>query len=466
MRGGRRQRRRRRLLCLTERTDPVTLSDARGVPTSATKPESLDILETAMRQFQCYRGDAVATIDQALADDPEFVTGHIFRTAMHTMLWERSVQAEVAAGLGRLEALADRATERERAHIAAIADWAAGDWEGMSARLERIVADEPRDALALQVGHLSDFFLGQRDNLRGRVARALPAWSRDDPGYGFVLGMAAFGLEECGDYGAAEESGRRAIALEPDDCWGQHALCHVMEMQARQHEGIAFMEGRKAHWAQDDNGFAFHNWWHVALFNLDNDRFDRVLEIYDEAIRPDASEVQLEMLDAAALLWRLHLRGIDSGGRFEALAGTYESHAEEHGFYAFNDMHATMAYVATGREQAAEALEQAVAAVADGAGTNARMSRGVGLPIVRAIRAFGAARYGEAVDLLMPVRYRAQAFGGSHAQRDIVHRTLIEAALRDGQAGLAQALTNERTALKPHCPFSWSLRGRANQMAM
>ena len=441
----------------------MALSDARGVPTSATNPKSLEILETAIRQFQSYRGDAVATIDRALADDPDFVAGHIFRTEMNMMLWEKSVVPEVEAGLGRLKALACKATERERAHIAAIADWAAGDWQGMSARLDRIVADEPRDVVALQVGHLSDFFQGDRDNLRGRVARALPAYSRDDPGYGFLLGMAAFGLEECGDYGAAEDAGRQAISLEPDDCWAQHAVCHVMEMQARQEEGIAFMEGRQAHWAQDDNGFAFHNWWHVALFNLDNDRYDRVLEIYDTALRPEPSEVQLEMLDAAALLWRLHLRGVDTGDRFEALAATYDAHAAEHGFYAFNDMHAAIAYVATGRDKAADALEKAAASEVEGGGTNARMTREVGLPIVRAIRAFSAGRYGETVDLLMPVRYRAWIFGGSHAQRDIVHRTLIEAALRDGQHGLALALANERVALKPDCPFSRSLRDRAGE---
>ena len=443
----------------------MALSDARGVPTSATNPKSMETLETAMRQFQSYRGDAVETIDRALADDPGFVAGHIFRAALHTMLWEKSVLPEVEAGLGRLDALAGTATERERAHVAAIADWAAGDWEGMRARLDRILAAEPRDALALQVGHLCDFYHGDRDNLRGRVARALPAWSEEDPGYGFVLGMAAFGLEECGDYGLAEETGRQAIALEPDDCWAQHALGHVMEMQARQDEGIAFMERRRAHWAQDDNTFAFHNWWHVSLFNLDSDRVDRVLEIYDTAIRPEQSEVQLEMLDAAALLWRLHLRRIDTGDRFEALAATYEARTAEYGFYAFNDMHAMMAYVATGRDRAAAELEKAATAAAEGTGTNARMTRDVGLPILRALRAFGAERHGEAVELLMPVRYRAHAFGGSHAQRDVVHRTLIEAALRDGQHGLSQALANERVALKPECPFGRSLRDRANRMA-
>ncbi len=89
------------------------------------------------------------------------------------------------------------------------------------------------------------------------------------------------------------------------------------------------------------------------------------------------------------------------------------------------------------------------------------ITREVGLPIVRAIEAFGRAAYGEAIDLLMPVRYRANLFGGSHAQRDIIHRTLIEAALRTPDKALAIALTNERASLKPHCPFSLGLSKRA-----
>ena len=80
---------------------------------------------------------------------------------------------------------------------------------------------------------------------------------------------------------------------------------------------------------------------------------------------------------------------------------------------------------------------------------------------IRAIAAFGREDYGETVDLLLPVRTRAHVFGGSHAQRDIVHRTLIEATLRGGDRALAVALTNERTSLKPHCPFSWQLHERA-----
>jgi hypothetical protein len=233
-----------------------------------------------------------------------------------------------------------------------------------------------------------------------------------------------------------------------------------MEMQARQAEGIAWMESRRDHWAQDDNGFAFHNWWHTALYHLDQGRVDRVLALYDASIRPAPTRVQLQMLDAAALLWRLHLQSVDVQGRWTELADSYEASAED-GFYAFNDMHAMMAFAATGRHAAAARLLAAVDAAAASHGTNAMMSRRAGCAIARAIDAFGRERYDEAVALLLPVRYRAHAFGGSHAQRDVVHRTLLEAAFRSGQHTLARALAVERTSLKPHCPFSWRLRHKA-----
>jgi tetratricopeptide (TPR) repeat protein len=288
----------------------------------------------------------------------------------------------------------------------------------------------------------------------------LPEWSSADSGYGLLLGMHAFGLEECGQYAQAEEAGRHALDLQPDDCWAHHAVAHVMEMQARQAEGLAFMHTREAHWAQSDNGFSFHNWWHTALFHLDQGRNAEALALFDRCIRPEPIGVQLMMLDATALLWRMHLNSVETGTRWNELADTYEQ-SDEAGFYVFNDMHAMAAYTATGRTRAAADLLKAVQASAEGQGTNARMTREVGLPIVRAIDAFGQGRFAETVTLLLPVRYKAHAFGGSHAQRDIIDRTLIEAALRGGDQAMARALTQERTAHKSHCAFSWGLRQRA-----
>lgn len=441
----------------------MAVTDCRGVVHSTDNPASLAAYETAVSQFNRYRGDPVATIDAALAEDPEFAGGHILRAEVHISMWEQGVMPAVRQAVERLTALGNRLNEREAFHAEAIRQWADGDWEGARATWDRLLMAYPRDILALQIGHLADFYHGDRDNLAGRVARAEPHWTADTPGYGFVRGMRAFGLEECGAYAQAEEAGRHAVTLEPEDCWGQHAVAHVMEMQARQAEGIAWMESRQEFWAQPDNAFAFHNWWHTALYHLDQGRPEKALEFYDTFIRRPDSTIQLEMVDATAMLWRLHLQRVDGGDRWTKLADAYAA-AADYGFYVFNDVHATMAFTAAGRTADADAVMAAALAAAERTDTNAFMTRAVGLPILRGIRAFAEGRYGETVEQLMPVRYRAHAFGGSHAQRDIIHRTLIEAALRDGQAALAQGLTAERVALKRHCPFSWKLAERARAL--
>jgi hypothetical protein len=81
-----------------------------------------------------------------------------------------------------------------------------------------------------------------------------------------------------------------------------------------------------------------------------------------------------------------------------------------------------------------------------GNGDNARIAREVGHPVARAIKAFGDENYAETVRLLRPIRNIAHRFGGSHAQRNVLDLTLIEAAARSGQKALA-ALSppNERT---------------------
>jgi hypothetical protein len=234
-------------------------------------------------------------------------------------------------------------------------------------------------------------------------------------------------------------------------------------MEGRLPEGVAWLSGRSGDWAPD-NMFAFHNWWHLGLYHLDLGETGTVLRLYDEAIRPQPSPVALETLDATALLWRLHLRGVDVGGRWAELADSWAPMAED-GYYAFNDMHAMMAFVATGRDGDADRLLAAQARRVVAGGTNAAMTAEVGLPVCRALRAFGAGDYATVVELLAPVRAVAHRFGGSHAQRDVLNLTLVEAALRGGQAGLARTLAAERTDAKPGSPFNWHLMARALRLA-
>jgi len=210
-------------------------------------------------------------------------------------------------------------------------------------------------------------------------------------------------------------------------------------------DGIAWLGAHADTWSEG-SFFAIHNWWHLALFHLGLDEIDAVLRLVDARILGSASPVVLDMIDASALLWRLHLRGIDAGTRWHALAERWSALADA-GNYAFNDLHAMMAFVGAGRADDAQRLlatqERAAAA---GAGDNVQFLREVGYDATRAIHAFAGGRHAEAVQRLRPLRSHAHRFGGSHAQRDVIDLTLIEAASRAGQHPFADALRRERAA--------------------
>lgn len=338
-----------------------------------------------------------------------------------------------------------------------------GAWREAARVLEDLSAAYPRDALALQAGHQLDFFTGDSRMLRDRIARVLPAWSEALPGYHAVLGMYAFGLEECGDYAGAQDWGRRSVGLERRDGWGWHAVAHACEMRNRPDEGIAWLTQDSAAWSED-SFFAVHNWWHLALFHLDRGDTAQVLALYDGAIRGGQSGVVLDMIDATALLWRLALLGVDVGDRWQPLAAQWAPIVPA-GNYAFNDWHAMMAFTGAGRRDGQQAVLESLQAASRGDGDVARFAREVGLPAAQAVQAFGDGRHREAVRLLRSIRSHAHRFGGSHAQRDLIDLTLQEAAVRAGEGPLAVALAHERLARRPHGRLGRQLLQRAEQAA-
>lgn len=353
-------------------------------------------------------------------------------------------------------------TTREQGHHQAISAWLAGDWRGASKRLDQIVEQWPADLLALAIGHQLDFFLGDQVNLRDRVARSLFELDPAHPTTALVKGMYAFGLEEMGDLSRAEQVGREAIAVNPADVWAIHAVTHVFEMRGRAEDGVRFLLERKADWAAG-NLFTVHNWWHLALFQLEAGNVDEVLEVFDAEVHHAQSEgVALEMVDASALLWRLHLDGHDTGSRFAAVSDAWQPIADARPWYAFNDLHAAMAHVGAGRTAEAEQLVERLSSYVhgNGGGTNVAMTEEVGLPATRAVVRFGQGRYDDVVDELLPIRKVLQRFGGSHAQRDVLQRTLLESAIRSGRTDLARALTSERLTATATSVYGWRQRAR------
>lgn len=434
-------------------------TDCYGAPVSFDDQTALDGLNAAQRKFRGFFGDPVAMIDAVLANHPDFVMAHCFRGGLFATSSEAACVDEIRTAMRAIEANWAKANDRERGHYAALAAWSVGEFHRAANTYGRVAATYPRDAIALQFSHLCDFLNGHASLLRDRVAGILPQWTPEDEDYGYLLGMKAFGLEETGIYALAEEAGRQAVDAEPGDAWAVHAVAHVMEMEGRHDEGIQWLEASADHWSQD-NFFAYHNWWHFSLYLLERMDYQRALDLYDQVIRNTNAPVAMELLDAVALLWRLALRGVDVGDRWQDLSKSYEQ-MEMGGYYAFNDMHAVIAHSAADRAFAAERCIEKMREAARGYDTNAMMTSDVGLPAAEAMRAFLNGDYRQTIDKLYAVRGFSHHFGGSNAQRDILGVTLVEAAIRDGQRGLAVALASERMGAKSNSPTNRMFLDRA-----
>ncbi|WP_229324471.1 tetratricopeptide repeat protein [Streptomyces sp. UNOC14_S4] len=417
--------------------------------------------EQALDNLLFFRAEAATEVGAALDVSPRSAMGNVFRAYLGLLGTEEKDAAEAATAFGtfRRDVSPAGLTPRERMHVEAASAWLDGDMHEAGRILAGLVVTYPKDALALAVGHQIDFFTGDAVLLRDRIGGALSAWDRDDAHYGLLQGMYAFGLEEAGHYDLAERVGLEAVERNARDVWGIHAVVHSYEMQGRHEDGIRYLDARTDHWATG-NYLNVHNWWHYALYLLETGRTDQVLAVYDAAIHHDGSSgAAMELLDAAALLWRLHLAGADTGERWPALADAW-ARRNDGAHYAFNDVHAVMAYVGADRLSDAQKLirerESWVRTVdpRHPGLSNAAMTADIGLPVCRALVAYGQRRYAETVDLLLPLRRRFQDFGGSHAQRDALQKTLVEATLHAGYHDLGRTLLSERINLRARCPYN------------
>jgi len=349
--------------------------------------------------------------------------------------------------------------ERERAHLVAVTELAAGRWHSAGLRLEELAATWPHDELALMAAHQVDFMRGDSRMLRDRIARALPAWDAGRPGWHAMLGMYAFGLEECGQYVDAERHGREAVEIEPRDGWAWHAVAHVHEMRGEARRGIEWLQPSRPVWSESSY-LAVHNTWHLALFHLTEGEPEQVLRLYDEGIGGPGSPAVIDLIDATAMLWRLRLLGIDVGNRWQPVAERWAA-AGPLGGYAFNAVHALMAYIATGRSHEQQEVLEALVAASHADDDSAVFAREAGLPVARALLAQAAGDHRDACRHLRRVRNQLHRFGGSHAQRDLFDLILLDAVARAGETRLLAALMAERAAARPGRPIKPASVGRA-----
>jgi tetratricopeptide (TPR) repeat protein len=450
----------------------MALRDSAGNLSSSTSPKALEYFDQSLDDFMHFRGALMENINASIHSDPNFALGYAYKAYVGVLGTEPNDAAATKIIFDKYLANTNLSAlhPREKQHLEAATTLLNGDFHRAGQQLASISRDYPRDILSLSVGHQIDFFTGNTAMLFDRISNALPAWTAQDKYYSNMLGMLSFGLEEAGHYDRAEEVGLEAVERNPKNVWGIHAVSHTYEMQANFSKGMNYLDARLSDWATG-NFFLNHNWWHYALYTLEAGRYERALQIHDTVLfTQDTSDIALQLLDATALCWRLYLEGHDVSERFAKHAELWKRKVEP-AFYAFNDMHMVMAFVGAGLEPEAEALiisreqfvskeqwlakAESLVAVHNSVNSNIAMTRDIGLPICKAVLAFGRGEYAKAAAYLYPIRHRLHEFGGSHAQRDVVLQTLLEASLRSSNHVQTKEILNERFVVKPRSPYNW-----------
>ena len=430
----------------------MTRTDRRGVATSAADAAEIEAYDAALDLFLDYERAAGGAVKQLLADHPGSVLGRVLRGYMLMMLESTALHDKAAELAASTLAEADHATDRERAHLSALAAWAGGDLAVAQARWDDVIAAEPLDLLALKLHHYTTFWTGRARALLDAVETVMPAWGESTPGFDHVLGMHAFGLNETGRYERAEAVARRAVERNPEDLWSIHAVAHSLEMQERHRDGAEFLSEpeRAAGW-ESKNPFIGHIWWHAALFGWEAGDNDRVLDLYDRRLRPASTDFYLDIQNLSSLLTRLELVGVDVGDRWDELAEHAAGRAGDH-VLAFTDVHCALTLARTGRVDELDRFIEALAAAplgGDGQDAVANAGRATALTLARALRADAVGDPSTAVEMLRPVRNDLAPIGGSLAQRDVFDLLLIDMAQRAGMLDAARGLVRSRSMRRP-----------------
>jgi tetratricopeptide (TPR) repeat protein len=432
--------------------------DLHGLAMSTNSAETAQAFNETVLGYLAYRADAPQRLRKLLAADPEFVMAHALRGYFSMLAFNLASVAAARDSLDKARRLSADATARERAHVAALAHWIAGDIDATLSTWEQILDEHPLDALAFRLHHFLAFWYGKPEIMAKQADAAFGRWSAELAGWPALLACRCFAHEEMGNYAVAEAAGREAIALAPGDLWAAHGVAHVLEMQGRRDEGIAWLAALEPNW-EGGNNLKHHLWWHRGLYHFERREFAEVLSLYDRNFRNLESpltqaqpDMYIDVQNAASMLFRLERQGVDVGGRWTELADKAEGRIGDC-LSAFTLPHWMMALTAAGRWDAAGRMIEGMRSFASaGAGTAAPLVRDYALPISEALVARAKGDPARACDLMRPALAGMYRLGGSHAQQDVLEQLFLDCAVRAKRSGDVDALLARVSSRHPVPP--------------
>lgn len=426
------------------------LKDAQGLEVTTNSPMAIAAIDRFLSQLLSYGNDAQVIL-KGIEADPACVIANAHAAAHYLSLESAEARNQATPYLQTAKKYLAQANEREKLYVWATLAWATGDIQLAIAYHEAIAEKFPRDLASVQRGQYHYFYLGSKEGLLGIAKKVLPS-NRENH---YLYGMIAFGLEQCYRLEEAEEAGRRAIEMNRHDPWAHHAVAHVMETQGRLEEGIAWMESFSETWENCNSLLYTHNWWHIALYYLEQGQIQKVLALYDTHIwgRRAWKESSKDQVGAISLLLRLQLRGVDVGDRWKDLAAYLTPRIYEHAL-PFQDLHYVYALAKVGQEQLVTKMILSMPAYTKTAKPYMqRIWAEVTVPAARGMAAHARGDWSTAIAELRPILPHLYKIGGSHAQRDLFEQVYLDAWLRAEQNYEALQLVEKRIIARRYVPM-------------
>jgi tetratricopeptide (TPR) repeat protein len=412
--------------------------DAYGLPVTTSSRDALTAYDRAVHSLLGWQADALDLFRQAAAHDPGLALARA-GAAVCLFLEERFAETKEATEAARAAAVGQ--TERERSHVEALTLWTSGKVDDAAAAMRAHLERFPRDVMVFQRLYYVYFWQGRFPAMLELTTAMVPHY----PGESFALGMHAFALEEGDRCDEAVRTADAALALNPRDAWGVHALAHALYESAAFDTGVtrlplAIEPCRGLNW------FRNHLLWHLALLHFARGEYERAAEMSHAVFEQTPSSIAGDLHDSISLLWRMELAGRPMGDRWQPFTAIGRERVSRQGLY-FHVAHIAMALAAGGDWTTAERHLAMVheRAPRDRTGIVAEVL----VPLIEGLHAFAGGDYARTVARIEPLRPRIVELGGSRAQRDVFHDTLFEAAFRAGDAERARRFLAERIARRP-----------------
>lgn len=425
------------------------LQDSQGLDVTTDSPETIAAINRYIDQALAYGNDA-AVILKGIEADPDCAIANAYAAALYLSHEQAESHNQALLYLQAAKQYKDKATEREKLYISAVEAWAAGAINRSITYLEVLTDQFPHDVIAVQMGQYHYFYQGNPEGLLQIAEKVLPA-NRENP---YLYGMIAFGLEQCHRLEDAEAMGRLATEMNRHNPWAHHAVAHVMEMQGRLDEGIAWMDSLSDTWENCNSMLYTHNWLHIALYYLEKEEYQKVLSLYDTHVWGRAwKDSSKDPISAISLLLRLELRGINAGKRWQELASHLTARIHEHAL-PFQDLHYIYALSKAGlTDRVTEMLLSMQAHTKTADSSVSRLWNEIAIPAARGMAAHAQGKWERAIAELSPILSRLHAIGGSHAQRDLFEQIYLDAWLRAQQNHEALKLLEKRFTTHRYIPL-------------